>query len=334
MKRAFSGLIYLVFGLPLALSALLLLSVRPWALDREFYKRIVGDDRLYAAIQAPGPGARVEEVVTIGGKRFDLSALVGAARKNLPVAELKATGTKTVDVLLDLVEGKNASGRIELDLRPLKGAIRSRAAAIAGDYAAALPVRPELPAPEDFSWRPERLSVGQAGAQAAGALRQVVDSGMPDLVSEPARVPVFRTGRDATGGRGLQSVGITQALLDRGAALLSVLSAALLGGLAWLGGSTAGRRLVRAGRMLLLPSIVVLGIGFALAIPGGMLLDGLIPPEARAALSGLAGSSLRGYLASVFGTMAMGFRIAGLVGSSLGGLLVSARRIAEPKEIE
>ncbi|MDP3179535.1 MAG: hypothetical protein Q8M76_16615, partial [Spirochaetaceae bacterium] len=53
MRKFLSTLLYVVLGLPLAMSALFLFAVRPWALDRELYKKIVTDDRLYAAIAAP-----------------------------------------------------------------------------------------------------------------------------------------------------------------------------------------------------------------------------------------------------------------------------------------
>ena len=37
MRRFFAGILYLGIGLPVVLSSLLALSIRPWALDRNFY---------------------------------------------------------------------------------------------------------------------------------------------------------------------------------------------------------------------------------------------------------------------------------------------------------
>ena len=53
MRKFLSSFLYLFLGLPLALSTLFLISARPWALDRETYRRFVEDDRLYAALRSP-----------------------------------------------------------------------------------------------------------------------------------------------------------------------------------------------------------------------------------------------------------------------------------------
>jgi len=58
MRKVLANLLFIFLGLPLALSALMLISVRPWALDRDAYKRFVEDDRLYAALQAPDRESR------------------------------------------------------------------------------------------------------------------------------------------------------------------------------------------------------------------------------------------------------------------------------------
>jgi hypothetical protein len=48
-------------------------------------------------------------------------------------------------------------------------------------------------------------------------------------------------------------------------------------------------------------------------------------------LEGQAGAQLRAYLASALGPISRDFFLTGLVAASLGGVLVSAKRIAQPK---
>jgi hypothetical protein len=327
MRKALSTLLYLVGGLPLALSALMLLSVRPWAVDRDFYEKLVTDERLYAVLSSPELAKAAPALVKRGQLVFDGPALAQALQKNLSAEELKAFGLGAVDLAMDAVEGRAPANRIELDIGPLKKSLESKAPAVARDYVAALATRPGSPAPGDYSFRPESVSVKSAEELVRKALSAALAE-LPDTAStslEPragSRPPFFP--RDGV---------MTKAALDRGSTLLAVLSAAVLGGLAALGGSGLVRILSRAGKFILLPSVLVLAIGGVLAIPGGLILQGLFPDVVREALGGAAAAPLRGYLSLLLGTIAKGFLITGLVGTSVGGVLASTKRIAEPKEL-
>jgi len=127
---------------------------------------------------------------------------------------------------------------------------------------------------------------------------------------------------------------VTQALLNRMTATSVAVSALLIAGLGALGGTGLVSRLSRAGKYLLIPSVLVLCFGAILAIPGGLILQNILPEGAKAMIEGAGGSQLRAYLASALGPIARSFFIAGLVGASVGGVLASARKFGEPKELE
>ena len=326
MRKFLANALYLFCGLPLALSALLLIAARPWALDRDFYRKALSDPRLYEAVAAAAQaGSRdASSTIDVGGETLDGAALGAALGKNLPADALRDTALRAAGQALDLVEGADRDGRFDLDLKPLKAAIRSRAPAIARDYAAALPSRPELPAPGDFSYRPASLSPKAAEAKAAQLLGSRIDA-MPDAVSAPADARVTMGGRPTF---------LSRALVDRTALSLAAFSGLFIAGLAALGGTGIAGRIAKAGRYLLPPSIAVLALGALLSLPGSPVALATLPPEARQLLSGPAAAALRDYAASVLGLVARGFFVTGLVGASLGGLLASAKRIAEPKELE
>jgi hypothetical protein len=328
MRRFLANILFLFLGLPLVLSTLFLISARPWALDRETYKRFVDDDRLYAALRAPEMASRAPRNIELGpaggnGEKLRLEgpALVAAAQKDMPWPELRATASRAVDSVLDAVEGK-AGGTLELDLRALKASLRQKVPALARDYIAGATAS-ELPKNAD------------SAAEIAALLGGYVDA-MPDRAVAPPppdrrRIggPIGVMSRGPTLERGL-----SQAILNRMTATMAAVSALLIAGLGALGGTGLVSRLSRAGRYLLLPSILVLGAGIALAIPGGLILQNVLPREFQDMVAGSAGAQLRDYLAAALGPIARNFFITGLVGTSLGGVLTQTRRFAEPKELE
>jgi hypothetical protein len=337
MRKFLANLLFLFIGLPLTLSALFLLSVRPWALDRATYKRFVEDDRLYAALQAPEMASRAPATIKLeaaGDAELSLDgpALVAAAQKELPWPEIKQSASRAVDSVLDAVEGKTAPGAPEIDLRALKAATKAKAPALARDYDSVLK--------SSGRSSPSKLNRSQLAMALAIAVDEIPDKARLDENSLPAsprgRMQALRRGPGGplVGVLSSGSDGLSQALLNRMTATTAALSALLLAGLGALGGRSLLTRLSRSGRYLLIPSIVVLGLGVLLAIPGGLILQNVLPDDARAMVMGQGGAQLRAYLASVLGPIAKSFFVTGLIGASIGGVLASTRRFAEPKELE
>jgi len=319
VRKFLSTVLFICVGLPLSLSSLLLISARPWALDREAYRRFVQDDRLYAALRAPEIAARAPETIRLGPAVFAGPALVAAAQKDLPLPEIKSTASKAVDAMLDAVEGGTPASAATIDMRPLKAALRAKSAAMARDYSAALA---ERTAAQPGLARPTAV---------AEALTAAIDA-VPD--SAKAQAPAARELERPDARMGVAARGLSQALLDRMTAATAAVSAILLAALGALGGRSALSRLSRAGTYLLFPSVMVLGIGVVLAIPGGLILQNIFPRDLQGMLGGAVGAQLRAYLASALGPIARSFFITGLVGASLGGVLSQARRMGEPKELE
>lgn len=330
MRRFLANTLFVFVGLPLALSSLVLVSVRPWALDREAYKRFVTDDRLYAALQAPEIADNAPETIELqaAGTKvvFDGSSLTRAAQKDLPWPEIKATASAGVDAILDAVEGKGPRDRVELDLKPLKAALKAKGPAAARDYQAAL-------AEETKAGKAAEGAISASSAALAKTISAAVDE-LPDLASTAtgaASVPGARVG---VLSQGPGSEALSQAILNRMTATMAAVSALLLAGLGALGGTNLVTRLSRAGRYLLGPSIAVLAVGVVLGIPGGLILQNVLPQEVRALVEGSAGAQLRDYLATVLGPIARSFFLTGLVGASVGGVLASSKKFSEPKELE
>jgi hypothetical protein len=338
MRRFLASVLFLFVGLPAVLSALFLVSVRPWALDRETYKRFVEDDRLYTALQAPEMAVRAPDTIELslqgqGGKAvFDGSSLVKAAQKNLPWPVIKSTASNGVDAILDAIEGKSQPGGFEIDLKPLKAALKAKSAAAARDYEAALAAETKAgsAASGTIQAKPELI----AGALAASTA-EIPDTlkADPSKLSAPRRaMPIGLLSRGtslAPGGEAL-----TQALLNRMTATSLAISALLIAGLGALGGTNLVTRLSRAGKYLFIPSLIVLAVGAVLAIPGGLILQNLLPREASVMLEGAGGAQLRDYLAQALGPIARSFFITGLVGASVGGVLSSSKKFSVPKELE
>lgn len=323
MRRFFSKLLYVFFGLPLIFSSLMLLSVRPWAMDRDYYKSIVTDDKLYEAILSPELAKEAELRMELGKAVFNGPALMAAVQENLPRKEIQALGVELVDDMVDLVEGK-ARGGPELDLRPLKAALEKATPEIAGDYVRALPETKDSLQPGDLTARPASLSPAQAEKAAGAALREATAS-LPEVwKGENVKIDL--------GPSGL----FGQAALNRAALTTTALSLALVAGLAAMGGGGLALILSRAGGMLIGPSALILALGGVLFIPGASILANNLPDEARVFLSSGSGAAFRGYLASVLGVMARGFFLTGLIGVSAGGFLKSTKRflLEAPKDEE
>ena len=329
MKRFASTLLYLLVGLPLALSSLLALSLRPWAFDASFYKKALMDEKLYAVLRAPESVSKVRDRIEIGGYVFSGPALAGALQAHLPEADLKATTGRAIDALV----GDAAEGRLPppLDLRPLKKAFARELLPLARTYLAAL-AKPgaALPSPaplppgtRDLSVLPSGVAPAEAEKTMAVGLGQVLAS-LPDELPYGEGASMSRVNQALPGG--------PRAVLDRLAFVGSGVTAFLLLGLGFLGGGGLAASLARTGRYLILPSTLVLAVGTLLAIPGAQLI-GIVPAEAQAVLGSPFAESLRSWLSSWLGVASRSFFVVGLVGVSVGGVLVSLRRALEPSEL-
>ena len=320
MRRFLAGILYLGVGLPVVLSSLLALSIRPWALDRNFYSRAVDDPRLWIALRSPVARRNAPAKVEIGGYVFSGPALYGAIQGHLPEAELKSLANGTIDEVFNAVDSGKSG--LALDLRPLKADLKKNSDAMLADYLSALPVGAPAELSTDLSQRPAGPTDAALADRDGKAVKSLIDS-IPDEV---------RREFPASGGNRVDGARISaKDSFDRWSSTGVAAGAALLLGLGFLGGGGVGRSLARAGRFLMFPSALILAAGVALSIPGApVALDVAFRAGASADLGFL--KALGGWLGSWLGIASRSFFVVGLSGLSVGALLASVRRILEPRE--
>jgi hypothetical protein len=294
--------------------ALFVLSVRPWAMDRDFYTRAVTDDRLYALMKAPELAQDAEKKMMFQDYIFHGPSLVSSIQKNLPEAELKALGIDTINQVMDALEGKR-SGQLRVNLVPLKMELQASLGPMAAEYARSLPRLAQLPAPKDYSAIADDKSVSQLTAETETVLRGLVQT-IPDTAVSEGSIHIS----------GSFNTSLGQAALNRTAWTLSLLAIGTIIGLAFLGGGSMATILSRAGGMVGFPSVVVLIFGAVLALPGARIVQQLLPPQAQSVMGKEFGDQLRAYLSTILGPMSQGFFLTGVVGASLGALLKSYKR--------
>lgn len=328
MRKLTSILLYLVAGLPLILSFLLMVSFRPWALDGDYWKRTLTDDRLYTILLSPELRKDVDERILVGSYTLSGPALVEALQKDAPVAELKALTAAGVDGVFPAVD-RAPSVRGDLDLKDIKKALGDRSTALAKDYVAALPVLAQRPGPKDLSFRPQGLAESLVAARAKEALVQMIASEIPDQVPWPPADKVA----DSQVGLALANLGPNR--LDIATASLGLGSALVLTLLSLIGTSGLARRLSLAGAFVLAPSVLILVVGTFLSAGSTLVVGGLNPAlHIPVATGGIIEGRLASWAASSVAGAARSFFVVGLGGTFLGGLLLAFRKFVRPPEIE
>jgi hypothetical protein len=327
MMRRFPAIVlYVVFGLPLLLSALFAISVRSWAFDRSWYERVLTSDRLYELLRDPSFAKDAEEKMAVDGLTLHGPSLVAAAQKDMPVAELKALTKEAIDRGFDYAEGRTGGLPATLDLKPLKSAIASRSAAFAGDYVKGLPVEPKAPAQGDFSYRPQGLAPSVVADRAATELRARAAKMLPDSTAWPPE--------EATRPKGSGPAWkLDLARLDASLAGLALFSLLVVAGLSLLGARGAVDRLSLAGSFILAPSVIVLLTGAFLATGGYMVQRGLIPTHIQGFASSGAAQALAAYFIGSLGGGTRSLFVTGLIGASLSVFLLSFRKWMRPEEV-
>lgn len=323
MRKLTSLLLYFVAGLPLLLSFLLMVSFRPWALDGDFWKRTLTDDRLYSILLSPELKKDVQEKVVLGGYTLSGPALVEALQKEAPVAELKALSVSGVDAIFPPVALSRTVSQ-ELDLRALKKALTARSGALAADYVAALPVLAQRPEPKDLSFRPQGLAESLVVTRAREATSLVVATQIPDALPWPPK------GKDPDPnpeiGLALANLGANR--LDLATASLGLGSALVLTLLALIGAGRLERRLALAGGFVLAPSVLILVAGVFLSagstvVVGSLNIPALHIPELS---GGVVETRLLSWAADSVARVAKSFFVVGLGGTFFGGLLLALRK--------
>lgn len=162
MRKSYALFILIVVFFPLAFAAMTLTSIRPWILDRDFYNRVVGDDRLYEALLTEELPNQLNREVFIAAEQLPVDALSVALREVVTSAYLRAQAVNVVDKVFDYIDGRDRAIEISWNIAPIKAALLGEAGTrFAATLAAALPT----------------CSVGQEPIAPGGSLTRCISTG-------------------------------------------------------------------------------------------------------------------------------------------------------------
>jgi len=331
MRKVLAVILILVLVMPLLFAALTLFAVNSWVLKRSFYRELLAEERLYAALLADarrhmdrpwetgdwvGPGA-LEGVPT--------ETLAKALAQTVSAAYLRNQAVAAVDALFDALEGRVSATELALDLRPLKASLRGGSRqAFARALAEALPAcrtgqDPLEPGSRLLACRPVGMPLERATQLIFAALPGALDR-VPDRYPLTPEPHFLGWAGPVAGAR-----------LAWAAVILGLIAAAFWLGAAFLGGRNRADVTAFLGWSLLAPALLTLavGLGVRFAFLGEWLLRA--PPRQLWASRELA-AALAEALRPVLQTVSRGFLITGAItlGLSLG--LIAWWRSIRPED--
>jgi hypothetical protein len=247
--------IFLVF--PLFYTALTVLSVSTWALNRGFYAELLGNAALYEIPDAVSSATWTDADVL--GIDFRVSGR--ALREVAPPAYLRDQAVRVMGQVFDVLEGRAMSDQISVDLAPLKAALqgdagRRFAAALAKD----LPV-----GGTELSVRPGHLPRSRPASIPVDKAAQVIAQGLPGFarsLPDTARLAETVT---HWGWYWRPPVSIPGIVATAGIFILLV-AAGFCVAAAFVGGATRFERLQWAGWSLFAPGVAVLLLGLLVLV--------------------------------------------------------------------
>ena len=278
MRRVPAILIVIFIACPLLSGALLTISLSTWAMDRHFFRDLVGDTRLYQLPDAVSTATwATAEIEGSGGLQW--KTIARAARVILTPEYLRGQALRLVDQVFDSLDGRSPRWALSVDVAHLKRALQGPdGARFARLLAEDLPVGGSR---ESFRVAPGRLPVSRPATLTAEQAAGIIQAGLPTLlrsVPDALRVdggPVVAWHDTCWSGPRFP---ISGWLLGAGLVLLA-LGAGALTAAAFVGGEVARERLQWYGGPLLVPAAGTLVVGL-------LVLAGLSAPWLRASLAG------------------------------------------------
>ncbi len=330
MRKFLAFVLALTLAIPMLIGAFVLLSVRPWVLNRDFYKSSLTDERLFASIEAVMLMDKSESI-EVGGMRFDGPSFRKAIMASLPKADINAFTKTAVDTTFDELEGKAGRGSGKIDLQPLTESLKRNATTFVNSYAESVPEgESSIIDPKDLSLLPQGLSRQRFKEGLSPLVDTALDAFFADLGPQ-IQLPDIRSASARSPFRGNAVASLTLGtFLTLGMGIAFWILAGFLWPKPWSG------RFPFLGGTLIASSVVVLVIGLSgyLSLNAQSALNAMtlfkIPMPATEGMDLLV---LRTYLASLAATITKGFFITGLIAASVGGGLVSMRWVAAAREI-
>jgi len=279
MRQAGALILVIVLAVPLALAALSVLSVSPWALERQFYLDLLSEPRIYEALLQEVLNGEVipdEAILDEGIRLYGVSeleglnaksraALVKAMREALTADYLRGEGARNTNGVFDALEGKQRPFEPYLDLEPLKRRLRGEAGRrFARDFVQELPGCAEGEDPfGGGAGIPRCLPRGMTAEQAEALVRESLPELADRLPDHWPIAPLEEAGGLEWERRLFVPVIGTSRLVLLGV-LLGVVSVGALLGAAFLAGQNRRETVLWIGWPLLVPAALIFLGGLSL----------------------------------------------------------------------
>ena len=266
MRKLTALFILIVVFVPLAFSAMTVLAIRPWILDRGFYERLLNDEHLLDIAMTEELPKQMNQEVFTPVEELPVAALRSALHDVLTPDYVRTQSMNIVNDVFDYIDGRKTKFEVVLDIAPIKTALQGEGGSrFAMSLAEALPncaASQESIAPDGHLTRciAAGESVETAAQQIASALPAVLET-MPDQIVLGDEWYIRMNWYDWIPG------GSVRMALDFG--LISMIGLAVMTGVvgAFIGGDTLRGRLQWLSSTLFAPASLCLAIGLALVTP-------------------------------------------------------------------
>ncbi len=140
MRKFFTRLIWIGLFLPLAMSAMLMSSMRPWILDHTFYEGVVNNDHVYDVLLNGELANQFNSQIFSAADEMPVTALNSALQEVITSDYLRTQSAYVVTEMVDFIQGRASKFDVSIDLTPIKTALNGEAGQrFANTLAAALP---------------------------------------------------------------------------------------------------------------------------------------------------------------------------------------------------
>ena len=266
MRKILALLLIVAIVFPLTLATLSVISVSSWVLDRSFYTNLLGDERLYEVLLSEDLPNTFQRRIVTEADSLPTGVLSAALRQVVTPDYLRGEVLRLVNDAFDILEGRDSTLDLYLDVAPLKAALRGEAGPrFARALAEALPAcadgqDPIAPGGTIQRCRPSDVSVDEAAGLITAALPAFLDK-VPDRINLERNPINLR--RELRGAEFWTSL-TASAGLGTAIGVLVFITASFWLVAALVGGEDRRERLLWLGWSLIVPAALIFMIGLAI----------------------------------------------------------------------
>ena len=336
MRKVLAIFFILVFVIPLVTAALLILPIRIWILDRNFYSQAFSGEHLSNLIQ-DSPSFPLNLEMPVQFSQATLDSFYAIIKKTITPEYLDSQIKPIIDNGLNLLEGKTSTLDLKLDLKPIKSAILGeKRDEILQVISQNVPVCTTDKQPSQNNaeiCRPANVSLESFNQNfIATALAQVVQT-LPDdyVVQTPLNLPLPRV---------YFWTSIFPGMTLPNFLTLAVVIVALLAFLFWflsalIADSSWSARLKWLGGALIVPALIVLSLAaLILFISSDNLIDFALSRLGQIQLASELKTSVIGLFQSITSQVSASFFISGGIALGSAIVLIALGTFTRPKKVE